>query len=207
MTMISWNVKGLRCPIKAWKYCKTSNADIILLQDTHLVEADFPCMYKLWVGQIHSSAAVKGKAGMLLLIHKNLPCNVFSLEHDSEGRIMTARLKILSRGWALINVYSPNSPSKQFFQQLTSHLAFFLHQPLLIGGDFNSLMYPSEDKSCGGSPQGTLSSTVDTPLSNFVDGLQLVNLWRLAHPDGKDYSFFSPPPISSTYYHYLTSKK
>lgn len=53
---------------------------------------------------------------MLLIIYKNLPRNVYSLEHDSDGRIVTARLKILSQEWAFTNLYSPNSPSKQFFQ-------------------------------------------------------------------------------------------
>lgn len=107
---------------------------------------------------------------------------------------MTAKLKLLLRERILTNVYASNSSSKQFFQQLTSHLAPFLHQPLLVGGDFNSVMHSLEDKSRGGSPQGALSSTVETLLSYFVDGLQLVDIWRSAHPDGKAYS---PPPSHS----------
>lgn len=64
------------------------------------------------------------------------------------------------------------------------------------GGDFNSVMHLLEDKSSGRGTPETSSSSLATPLTNFADGLQVVDLWRLAHPVGKEYSFFSPPQHS-----------
>lgn len=76
---------------------------------------------------------------------------------------------------------------------LSSHLAPFLHLPLLVGGNFNSVMHLLEDKSPGKSTPEISPSSLTTPLTHFADGLQLVDLWRLAHPVGKEYSIFSPP--------------
>lgn len=58
---------------------------IELLQETRLTASDFIRMRKLWVGQVIGSPAAKGKAGFLLLIHKNLPCEVISVQEDNEG--------------------------------------------------------------------------------------------------------------------------
>lgn len=118
MKIISWNVKGLHSLHKRMAilhHLKRLKADVALLQESHLTEADFPRMCKLWVGQVYGSAAAKGKAGVVILIHKNLPCEVLSSVHDTEGRILTLTLKLFSRKWALTNVYAltlhPNSSS------------------------------------------------------------------------------------------------
>lgn len=79
MTMVrivSWNIKGLRSLHKHMailRHLKHLNTDIAVLQETHLPEQDFVLMCKLWVGQVVGSLALKGKAGVLILINKNYP--------------------------------------------------------------------------------------------------------------------------------------
>lgn len=123
------------------RHLKRLKADIALLQETHLTKANFICMRKLWVGQVLGSSAVKGKAGVFL-VHKYLLCEVISVQEDSKGRTLTAQLKMSAREWVITNVYAPNSPSRHFFQTLTSNLAPHLHFPLLVAGDFNSVLEP-----------------------------------------------------------------
>lgn len=101
----------------------------MILQETHLSAEDFSHMRKLSAGQVFGSSAVRGKAGVLLLIHKNLPCEVLSVDGDDEGRILIVKLKTSAWEWVLSNVYAPNSPSKQCFQKLTSKLALFITSP------------------------------------------------------------------------------
>lgn len=150
-------------------------------------------MRKLWVGKTYGSAAVKGKAGVLILIHKNLPCDIVSSTQDEEGHLLTVHLRVSSKNLVVTNVYAPNSPTKSFFQTVTSHLAPFLQFPLLIGGDFNSVMDIQEDK-CKGKPilQSRPRKT-EMLLSSFAADLQLSDPWRLAHPEGREYSFYSSP--------------
>lgn len=72
MKMIFWSLGGLRSPTKQMvilHHLKHLEADIALLQETHLTKADFTRMRKLWVCQVFGSPAVKGKAGVPLLIH------------------------------------------------------------------------------------------------------------------------------------------
>lgn len=115
MKVVSWNVKGLRSHNKHMailRHLKRLKADIALLQKTHLKTEDFNCMCKLWVRQVFGSPAVKGKAGVLLLINKNLSCE--AVQEDSEGWILTVRLKQPTREWVTANVYAPNSLSFSF---------------------------------------------------------------------------------------------
>lgn len=58
---------------------------------------DFFCMRKLWVGQVFGSALVKSKAGVLILIHKNLSCEIVSVKHDDAGRLLTLHMRISNR--------------------------------------------------------------------------------------------------------------
>lgn len=63
-------------------HLKHLKADIVILQETHLTTADFSHIRKFWVGQVLGSPAIKGKAGVLLLILKQIPCEVLSLQTD-----------------------------------------------------------------------------------------------------------------------------
>lgn len=90
----SWNVKGLRPPIKRLKilcHFKRLKTDIALLQDNHLSSPQFHCMIKLWVGIVLGSSAIGCKAGVLIFIHKNLPCKVMSVDTDSHGHFLSLR--------------------------------------------------------------------------------------------------------------------
>ena len=100
--------------MKILRHLKRLKADIALLQETHLSASDFPRMKKLWVGTVLGSEAVGRKAGVLLLIHRNLPCTVQAVNTDSQGRLVSAHLKIGSKDLVISNVYAPNSPGKHF---------------------------------------------------------------------------------------------
>lgn len=88
-------------------------------------------------------------------------------------------------------MYAPNSPTTYFFQSVSTHLAPFLHLPLVIGGDFNSVIEPLEDKSI--ARPLPFPHHPPTAISFFATALQLIDPWRLAHPEGKDFTFYSPP--------------
>lgn len=88
MKITSCNVKGSRSPIKKtikilFKGLKT---DIALLQESHPTFQDFHRMKKLWVGTVLGSNAVGRKAGVVILIGKNLPCDIISLDSGTQRR-------------------------------------------------------------------------------------------------------------------------
>lgn len=109
-------------------------------------------MKKLWVGTVLALDAVGRKAGVLRLIHKNLPCEILSVDSDSQGRFLSARLCLGNRELKISKVYAPISPNKQFFCDLTARLIqlpLILH---LVGGDFNTIIDLYEDRSTSTRP-------------------------------------------------------
>lgn len=58
--------------MRVLRHLKRLRADIALLQETHLSEQDFHRMRWLWVGEVRGSSARDKKAGVLILVHKQL---------------------------------------------------------------------------------------------------------------------------------------
>lgn len=150
MRITSWNVKGLRFSIKRIKilrHLKRLKTDIALLQETHLTHSDYHRMQKLWVGSVLGSDAVGCKAGVIILIHKNLPCKVISSNAYNQGRFLTIHVQIGDRDLLISNVYAPNNPWKLFLGDLSLRLIQHPLTPHVVGGDFNSTLHMTEDRS------------------------------------------------------------
>lgn len=173
MKVTSWNVKGLRPPIKRLKILRHLNrlkTDIALLQESHLTSPDF---HKLWVGTFLGSDAIRHMAGVLIFIHKNLFCEVLSVESDNQGRFLTAIIRLGNRDMILSNAYAPNNPRKQFFGDLSTRLLKSLHTPNIVGGDFNSILHMSDDRS---SPKHLKPLARSWPKKNHLSLMQSVKL-------------------------------
>lgn len=90
----------------------------------------------------------------------------------------------------LANFYAPNEHQDNF---LKHHLVLLLNYSdgqLIIGGDLNFPLIPSEDTS-------TRSSTTPLSICNCIlkslHTAQLIDAWRLFHPGEHDYTFYSRP--------------
>lgn len=100
MKVTSWIVKGLRSPFKRLKilhHLKRLKTDIALLQETRLTPPDFHCMRKLWVGNVLGSSSLDHKAGVIILIHKNLPYKVLFVHTDNQGHFISIHMKLGNR--------------------------------------------------------------------------------------------------------------
>lgn len=123
MKVISWNVKGLCSPMKCMKvlhHLKRLRADIALLQETYLAEADFFWPKKLWVEEVVGYPAVSCKAGEIILLHKNLPRTIKSVARDDLGRKVSLDLHFSSRTIQIINIYSKNKERLRLEKEKTS---------------------------------------------------------------------------------------
>lgn len=121
MRITSLNMKGIRSPIKRLKILHHLNrlkTDIALLQETHLKTPDFVRMKKLWMGTALGSEVVGRKAGVLILIHNNFPCEI--IDTDDQGHFITAKLRLGNKDLQISSVYAPNSPGQSFFCELST---------------------------------------------------------------------------------------
>ncbi len=109
MTLISWNVNGLRaCVGKNFtEYFKEADADIFCLQETKMQEGqlalDTPGYHQYW-----NYAEKKGYSGTAIFTKKEPQAVTYGIgveEHDHEGRVITLEFA----DFYFITVYVPNS--------------------------------------------------------------------------------------------------
>lgn len=120
--------------------------DITLLQKTHLQEGDFQRMKRLWVGQVVGSPAKGKKAGVLILIHKNIQGEIGRVTKDETGRVLTVQVTIGTTRWALTNIYAPNEQNKATYQELSKGLLDQDQDKQIVKGDFNEVMLREEER-------------------------------------------------------------
>lgn len=110
-------------------------------------QIEFHHLPKLWEGDVLGSFAVGQKAGVVILLHKNLQYTLCSVDADQLGCNLSALLTIATREVTITNVYAVNSPGISF-QDLSS---WFLRNPEhlhILGRDrFKTVMDLSEDQS------------------------------------------------------------
>lgn len=104
-------------------------------------------MEKLWVSTVLGSDTVGSKARVLILIHKKIACKVLNIDSNSKGCLLKVHIRLGERELMISNVYAPNTPGRQFFGDKSTRLLKFPHTPHVVGGDFNSTLHLTDDRS------------------------------------------------------------
>lgn len=157
MIFTSWNVNGLRSvSTKGFEdWFRKNLPDVIALQEIKAMEQDVENLLLKWsdLYEVHLySAEKKGYSGTALMIRKNSPHKVLSInrgmnikEYDSEGRLIWAEFDNV----IFMNGYFPNGKPdhsrvdfKLDFSRRVVELAHSLHQKtkkeIIISGDINT---------------------------------------------------------------------
>uniref|UniRef100_A0A3Q3BMD1 Endonuclease/exonuclease/phosphatase domain-containing protein n=1 Tax=Haplochromis burtoni TaxID=8153 RepID=A0A3Q3BMD1_HAPBU len=165
--IVSWNIAGCHNVIKRKKI-------LTYLKD--------------WVAQVYFSAFSARKRGVVILIRRNLDFQVFKHYTDQEGRWVVLDACLQGRKMTLVNIYAPNSPQPQFFHEVCNMVRTIGNTNIVIGGDFNQVKDVLLDKS---SRTGLSKDPVNVAVDVMSEELSLVDIWRLLHPQERDYTFFS----------------
>lgn len=196
MKFVSFNVNGLNGPVKRKRvltHLKKLRIDIAFIQETHLTAQEHKKLKRDWVGHVLSSSFTSRARGVAILINKNTPVTIGETIIDPSGRYVLVHCQIYSEPWTLLNLYAPNYDDESFIQDIFLKVSGG-RQNILVGGDFNFCLDPVMDKSTS-----TVSKTkaAKTTLA-FMEDLNLTDVWRHAHPQTRDYSFYSCPHNSHT---------
>lgn len=204
MTIISWNVNGLRAIIKKdfFKTIKQLNPDILCIQETKAQDLEVAKALSALKGYdvFINSADKKGYSGTVIL-SKIKPISVSNdmgiSEHDFEGRIICAEYE----AFFLINVYVPNSGQglkrldyrQQWDNDFLSYLKKLEKQkPLIVCGDFNVAHQPIDlknDKTNYNKTAGYTQVEIDG-MDNLIKA-GLLDSFRNLHPNKIAYSYWS----------------
>lgn len=154
LRIASWNVQGMRLPQKRSKilrHLRKYKIDVALLQETHLHEHEFKYLKKWWVGRVEGSPAVGRKVGVVTLLRKTLPYTVTTVDRDEEGRRLSITLQpedaTVTGSIKITNLYAPNSPNKEYFQELGDWYYKTHATRHVLGGDLNTTLCDLEDRS------------------------------------------------------------
>lgn len=110
--VVSWNINGCGNPVKQKKvllYLKRRQADLALIQETHLRDDEAKKFKRDWVGQVYYSSFSSEKNGVLILVHKRLNLSMVGEFKDANGRIICLETIINGMQLTLSNIYAPKS--------------------------------------------------------------------------------------------------
>lgn len=93
----------------------------------------------------------------------------------------------------LANIYAPNSVNPELFHEVCNLIRNMGNNNIIIGGDFNQVRDRIMDKTHHSTQTNTAGVVAMDVLS---EELGLVDIWRLLHPNKKDFTFFSHPHSS-----------
>lgn len=188
-----WNVKGLNNGIKRKKiltYLKLSRVDIAFIQETHMCKSEALKLKCSWVGKVFSSPGTGKSRGVSVLIHKAVSFTETKVITDKEGRFILVYGQLLDTPIILCNIYAPNADTPAFFHNLSQYLLELEGAQMVVGGDFNQILDQDLDRSL--PRRGTESKSV-VAIRQMTSDLGLNDIWRTMHPEGREYSFYSPP--------------
>lgn len=101
------------------------------------------------------------------------------------------------------NIYAPNNPGKQFFSETSSWLLRPPHLPLIVGGDFNTILHPIDDTSSSKCLRPPPKTPDLTHFASTMECLHFLDVWRLSHPADREFTFYSNPHNIFTRIDYL----
>lgn len=88
----------------------------------------------------------------------------------------------------LVSVYAPNWDNPDFFKELFGRIPELGTHHLILGGDFNTVLKPSLDRSkvFTAPPSPSKSATI---INAFCGSSGVVDPWRFKNPTLKEFSF------------------
>lgn len=188
LTLMSLNVRGIRDSVKrkaVFLFCKRSEADLILLQETHSSESDIKFWKGQWGNGIYCSHGTNHSAGVSIFLHR-FRGDILEVVSSDDGRWLTIVIRQDNAILIVCNVYGHNSRSrnKGLFSHIVSNLKELLQKYsnslLILGGDFNECADDAKDRY---PPKICQPSQSNNLILNFCCDLSLTDAWRFLNPD------------------------
>ncbi len=201
MKLISWNVNGLRAVLKKsfLDFIGTEQPDVLCLQETKCAPEQVEQLWPAHYTTYWNSAEKKGYSGTAIFARQrplNVTPHVGILEHDREGRVLTAEFD----NFFLVNVYVPNSKrelTRLAYRQTWDRdfLAFLKkleqRKPVVFCGDLN-VAHTAIDLA---NPKANVKNHGFTPeeragFGNFVEA-GFLDTFREFEKGGGHYTWWS----------------
>lgn len=202
LKVISFNVNGILNPTKRRQILakmKRENAQIVLLQETHLTAQEHEKLKMMGFSRVYSSSYKSGhRRGVATLISQQIPFELVSKITDKEGRYMVVSGKIFDINITICNAFAPTGSDFSFYRNV-----FDLMLVVICGGDLNIRLDPKQDSS-----KNSIMTKLHRRLKALMTELGILDLRRDFYPSGRDYTFYSHPhDVYSTIDYFFVLKR
>lgn len=198
LNIVSLNVRGLRDLTKRkalFLFCKHTDADFVLLQETHSCESDCKFWKSQWGNSIYFDHGTNHSAGLMILFHK-FKGDVFESASSSDGRWLLLVIKVDNMLFILCNVYGYNSQqcNRVLFSDLATKMLDYQNKytnaKLIVAGDFNEAPDNLMDRFPSRLSQGPKANNI---ISSLCNKLTVVDPWRFFNDSAQDFTWCNGP--------------
>ena len=184
------NARGLANTSKrstVFSWLKSKGAGIFLIQESHSTPSLERKWQDEWQGKILFSHGESRSRGVMILITKDVPININLVEHDSHGRLLLLSCQVNDLKLVLVNLYAPtadkSADQKSFGELVNLKLEGYTGQNIIIGGDLNTRFDDIDT-----TRTHDLDKSYNGLITKLMHNLNIVDIWRLRHPDTKRYT-------------------
>ena len=155
-----------------------------------------------WGGPMYFSHGENNARGVAILFERSVNVDLVNLSRDIEGRYILLHVVIDHVHYTLANCYAPNTDTPSFFTSLFEEIGKMKNDNIILAGDFNTVL-TDEDSSCR-----ILHPKCTQEIQNWVQLLEMVDIWRVQSPGVKQYTWkrLKPKPIFERLDYFLVSK-
>lgn len=214
LKVASINVNGLRAQAqngipkrrKIFTWIKQLNFDVILLQETHSSVVDCDKWINEWGGLGYFSHGDNMSRGVGILLKPNSGLGIDHTFADKDGRFLTLELDFNGSSVTIGNFYGPNNDNTRAIEDFLSKIDEYENPTVIIGGDFNFCLNITKDRESKAKRVAN-NDKCRQVLEKYMIDKDLVDLWRVLHPQKRDYTCLrTNPPSKSRIDMFLTSK-
>ena len=167
-------------------YMKSLNANILCLQDTHLIRDDISSIQKLWNGESLLHGTKTNSRGVAILFNTGFEYKILKTDTDEIGNFLMVQVNICGFKILLINIYSPNSDKPEFYDDIEDKIGNADFDQITICGDLNLFSHPNLD--CN-NYINISNPKARTKVKSMMNKLDLTDIYRKIHPEKKCYTW------------------
>ena len=194
----SANIRGLRQQFKKrdiFDYIKNLKADIICLQETHLIQKDFNMLSKEWNVDYFIAGNSTNSRGVMIMINNSFEYKVNQCIKDPEGIYVIVKLSIANLiNVFIINLYAPNRDDPAWFKLLFDRVQSISNNSEIWTGDWNAALSENNIYNYTALRNPLASKTINS----FMSKGNLLDIWRIQHENRKRFTWRSDKPCRAS---------
>ena len=187
---LSLNVNGIRDYHKRkdiFDYLRGKNAQIIMLQETHLKTQEENIVRSMWGYECILSGDSTNSNGVGIFFNTNFQYKIHKVTRDLEGKYIVLDIEMQSTRYTIVNLYGPSDRDyPAFFEDILEKVEDMNNESIIIGGDWNvipDMGLDTHNYRGGNRPRARAKINEMTEIMNLTD------IWRELHPNDKKFTW------------------